>query len=58
MKTDLGHSRLNLHAIMLEMRILVPLEHANTVLNGLKALLWTSHSELNHRSGLERLDKS
>ena len=52
--TYVGHLRINLHAKVLHVRILGPLEHTNTMSDGLKTLLWSSNSKLDHGSGLNR----
>lgn len=48
----MGHLRINLHAKVLHIWILVPLEHTDTMGDGLKTLLWSSDSKLDHRGGL------
>ena len=37
---------------MLQVWILIPLEHTDTMVDGLNALLWASDSKLDHSRGL------
>jgi len=37
---------------VLHVRVLIPLKHTDTVVDGFKTLLWTSDSELDHSSSL------
>jgi hypothetical protein len=56
--TYLGHLGINLHAEVLHVRILGPLEHTDTMSDGLKPLLGSSNGKLDHGSGLNRLASS
>ena len=46
------HLGIDLKTKVRQVRILVPLEHADSVVDGLNALLGTSDGELDHGSGL------
>jgi hypothetical protein len=37
---------------VLHVRVLIPLKHTDTMVDGFKTLLWTSDSELDHSSSL------
>ena len=47
-----GHLRINSQAEVFEVRILSPLKHTDTMVDGLNSLLWTGNSKLDHGSSL------
>jgi len=53
LQTYSGHAGIDLDTVVVKIRISVPLQHTDTMVNGLNALLWASDSEFNHVCSLE-----